>query len=131
MNLFAFFPLMGNMGGASTSSPGSIVTSLLPLAAIMLIFYFLVIRPQNRKNKETQNMLANLKKGDKVVTIGGVHGVIQSVKEKTVILKVDEFTKMEFSRPAISSIVADEKGDKEKGKAEITDQSDSAEESED
>jgi preprotein translocase subunit YajC len=73
--------------------------------AIIAIFYFLIIRPQNKKQKETQKMLSALKKGDKIVTIGGVHGTIQTVREQTVIVKVDENTKMEFNRSAVSSVV--------------------------
>ena len=127
MNLFSLFPLMGNLGGGEGSTPGSILTSLMPLGFIIVIFYFLIIRPQNKKQKETQNMLSNLKKGDKVVTVGGIHGVIQNVKERSVIVKVDEFTKIEFARQAIASVTPDEKGDKsekseksDKKKAEIT-----------
>jgi preprotein translocase subunit YajC len=80
--------------------------------AIIGIFYFLIIRPQNKKQKETQKMLSELKKGDKIVTIGGIHGTIQSVKEKTVIVKVDENTKLEFSRNAVSGVDAAAKEDK-------------------
>ncbi|MDR0553432.1 MAG: preprotein translocase subunit YajC [Treponema sp.] len=102
MSSFAFFPLQT---AAATPGAGSFVTTLIPFVLIIAIFYFLIIRPQNKKQKETQKMLSALKKGDKIVTIGGVHGVIQSVKESSVIVKVDENTKMEFSRSAISSVV--------------------------
>ena len=117
---------MGGMGGGQTdNSPGSIFTTLVPFGLIIVIFYFFIIRPQNKRQKETRQMLANLKKGDKVVTIGGIHGVIQSVRDTTVILKVDEFTKMEFSRQAISTVEAEGKGgdkaDKEEKKSEIAD----------
>jgi preprotein translocase subunit YajC len=101
----------GAQGGA-----GGFMT-FLPFVAIIAIFYFLIIRPQNKKQKETQKMLSALKKGDKVVTIGGVHGTIQSVKEQSVVIKVDDNTKIEFSRSAISSIVA-AKEDKEEEKQE-------------
>jgi len=90
---------------------------LVPIVLVILIFYFLIIRPQNKKQKETQKMLANLKKGDKIVTIGGIHGTIQNVKEQaqTVIVKVDENAKLEFSRSAISTVVVtaakDDKGE--------------------
>jgi preprotein translocase subunit YajC len=92
--------------------------TFLPFVAIIAIFYFLIIRPQNKKQKETQKMLSQLKKGDKVVTIGGIHGTIQSVKEQTVIVKVDEDTKLEFSRSAISNIVTAAKEDKSENKDE-------------
>jgi preprotein translocase subunit YajC len=63
-------------------------------------------------------MLSALKKGDRVVTIGGLHGVIQNVKENTVIVKVDENTKLEFSRSAVSSVTAQAKDDKEEKQIE-------------
>ena len=85
------------------------LVSLLPIVAIFVIFYFFIIMPQNKKQKETEKMISALKKGDKVITIGGIHGVVTSTKEKTVIVKVDDSTKIEFSRSAISSVVTDEK----------------------
>jgi preprotein translocase subunit YajC len=85
-------------------APGSSLMSFLPLIAIIAIFYFLILRPQNKKQKDTQRMLGALKKGDRVVTVGGIHGVIQSVKETTIIIKVDENTKLEFNRSAIASV---------------------------
>jgi preprotein translocase subunit YajC len=115
MNTFVFSLLMGAPGGSGgTGSPGDIFTTLIPFALIIAIFYFLIIRPQNKKQKETQRMLSALKKGDKIVTIGGIHGVIQSVKEASVVVKVDENTKVEFSRSAISTVVTSTKADKEK-----------------
>ncbi|MDR0599268.1 MAG: preprotein translocase subunit YajC [Treponema sp.] len=115
MNQLIFFPLMGAPGGAPASTSQSLL-SLLPIVAIFAIFYFLMIRPQNKKQKETQRMLEALKKGDRVVTIGGIHGVIQSVREKTVIVKVDENCKIEFTRAAIASVEASAK-EKDSGKA--------------
>jgi preprotein translocase subunit YajC len=128
MNSFAFSLLMAAPQGAGGSSPGpaQFVTSLLPFAAIIAIFYFLIIRPQNKKQKETQRMLGALKKGDKVVTIGGIHGTIQSAKEHTVILKVDDNVKLEFNRGAISSVESQAKEDKaEKDEKKIESGSDS------
>ena len=90
---------------------GSLV-SMLPILLIFVIFYFLLIRPQNKKQKETEKMIAALKKGDKIITIGGIHGVISSTKENTVIVKVDDNTKIEFNRSAIASLVS-EKTEKE------------------
>jgi preprotein translocase subunit YajC len=105
------------------AAPGSAIMSFLPLVAIIGIFYFLILRPQNKKQKETQKMLSALKKGDRVVTIGGVHGVIQSVKENTVIIKVDENTKMEFNRGAISSVSSQGKEEKEDKKSDSDEKS--------
>ena len=86
---------------------GSILMTVMPFILIIAIFYFFIIRPQNKKQKETQKMIDALKKGDKVVTIGGIHGVVASTKEKTVIVKVDDSTKIEFSRSAISGVESD------------------------
>ncbi len=98
----SYISLLQAAGGSS-----SMLMSVLPFGLIILIFYFFIIRPQNKKQKETEKMLAALKKGDKIVTVGGIHGVISSTKEKTVIVKVDDNTKIEFSRAAIASVVTD------------------------
>ncbi|MDR2741442.1 MAG: preprotein translocase subunit YajC [Treponema sp.] len=119
MKSFMLSLLMAAPQGGGEAGGGSFITTLIPFALIIGIFYFLIIRPQNKKQKETQRMLSALKKGDKVVTIGGIHGVIQSVKEGSVIVKVDENTKMEFSRSAVSNVVSEGKGEKiEEKKAE-------------
>ena len=92
------------MGPAPGGEGGNALFSFLPLVAIIAIFYFLILRPQRRKQQETQKMLAALRKGDRIVTIGGIHGVIQGIRENSVIVKVDENTKLEFSRSAISNV---------------------------
>jgi preprotein translocase subunit YajC len=99
--------------GGSDAGGGNPLFSFLPLIAIFAIFYFLIIRPQGKKQKETQRMLSALKKGDRIVTIGGIHGVIQSIKESTVIVRVDENTKLEFSRSAVSSVESQGREDRE------------------
>lgn len=92
---------------AAPATSGSLLMSVLPIGLIILIFYFFIIRPQNKKQKETEKMIAALKKGDKVVTIGGIYGVVSSTRESTVIVKVDDGTKIEFARTAISSVITD------------------------
>ena len=89
-----------------------------PFVIIIAIFYFLIIRPQNKKRKETEKMLSALKKGDKIVTIGGLYGTIQSVKESTVIVKVDDNVKLEFSRSSISSVITASKEEKNEEQSE-------------
>jgi preprotein translocase subunit YajC len=108
MNAFVLSLLMAAPPAADGASggPTSSLMTFLPFIAIIAIFYFLIIRPQNKKQKETQRMLSTLKKGDRVVTIGGIHGTIQSVKEQSIIIKVDENTKIEFSRSAVSGVEA-------------------------
>ena len=100
----SFIPFLQAGGAASASASGSLIGSLLPFLLIIVIFYLFLIRPQNKKQKETQKMLDALKKGDKVITIGGIHGTVSSVKENTVIVKVDDDCKLEFNRTAISSV---------------------------
>lgn len=99
-----FVPLLQAAGGATSSQT---IMSVIPFVAIIAIFYFFIIRPQNKKQKETQKMIDALKKGDKVVTIGGIHGIVSATKEKTVIVKVDEGVKIEFNRSAIAGVVND------------------------
>ena len=77
------------------SATGSMWTTFIMFGAIILIFYFLIIRPQKKRDKETQAMLDALKKGDKIITIGGIHGTVVAVKEKTVVIKVDDNARIE------------------------------------
>ena len=91
--------------GASAGTGGSMVTTLITFGVIILIFYFLIIRPQRKRDKEAKDMLAAIKKGDKIVTIGGIRGTVAVVKESTVIVKVDDNTRIEFSKNAISSVL--------------------------
>ena len=121
MNLF-YLPLLMGAPQGGEATPGSTLMSFLPLVAIIAIFYFLILRPQNKKQKETQKMLSALKKGDRVITIGGVHGIIQSVKESTVIVKVDENTKLEFNRGAISTVSSQGKEEKEEKKSDSSEE---------
>lgn len=83
--------------------PNPVVT-LFPLILIFFIFYFLLIRPQHRRQKEHRKMLESLKKNDAVVTIGGIHGVIQDIKKDTLLLKVDEATKLLVDKTAIARV---------------------------
>ncbi len=77
--------------------------SLLPLLLILLVFYFFFIMPQSKKNKALKKFREALKKGDKIVTIGGIHGKIVEVKEKTVVIEVGtQGTKMTIEKSAIA-----------------------------
>lgn len=106
--VLSFFPvLMGvpQAGGAEAGGSGQLVTTVITFGLVILIFYFLIIRPQNKRQKETKRMLAEVKKGDRVVTAGGIRGVIKTVREETVVLKVDDNTKIEFSKASLSSVL--------------------------
>ena len=92
-------PQAGQAGGAS-----SMLTSLLPLVLIFVIFYFLLIRPQQKRAKEHRQMLDNIKKGDKVITSGGIYGVVESVGTNTLTLKIAENVKVKFGKGNIAAI---------------------------
>ena len=121
MNSF-LLPLLLGMPQGGSAEGGSSWMTFMPLILIVGIFYFLILRPQNKKQKETKRMLEALKKGDRVVTIGGIHGVIQTVKESSVIVRVDENTKLEFSRSAISSVAVSGKDDKDEKEEKKSDE---------
>lgn len=86
------------------SNPQSLVSSFIPLVLILFVFYFLVMRPQYAKQKEFKRMINNIAKNDEVVTIGGIHGTVVLVKDKTVILRIDENVKVELDKTAIARI---------------------------
>lgn len=89
---------------ASANPTGQMVSTLVTFGLVFVIFYFLIIRPQNKKQKDMQKMIAGVKKGDKIITIGGIHGTVYSVKEGTVVIKVDDDCKIEFSKSALASV---------------------------
>ena len=72
------------------------------LVTICVIFYFFMVRPQNKKRKELQNMRDTLKKGDSVVTIGGIHGKVAEVKDSTIVLSIDQNVKIKVDKSAVS-----------------------------
>lgn len=77
-----------------------------PLILMFAILYFLLIRPQQKRQKTRSAMLNSLKKNDKVVTIGGVHGTIVEITDDIVVLRVNDATKLTFDRTAVSSVTA-------------------------
>lgn len=83
---------------------GQMMSTIIMFGAIFLIFYFMIIRPQQKRAKEREKMLSNIEKGDKVVTSGGLHGIIVGIDEKTVLLQVSENVKMKFDRSAIAVV---------------------------
>lgn len=80
---------------------------ILMIGMMVIIFFFFFIRPQNKKKKELAEFRKNLKQGDKVVTIGGIHGKILEITETTVLIS-SEGTKIRFEKSAISTAVAEE-----------------------
>lgn len=97
-NLLAMAPSQGGDAG------GSMVSTLIFFALIFVIFYLMILRPQQKRTKERQKMLEALKKGDKVITSGGLHGKVINVDDKTVLIEVAENVKLKYERSAISAI---------------------------
>lgn len=91
----------------SGGQPANPLMNLLPFAFIIVIMYLLMIRPQQKKQKEHRDLLANLQKGDKVVTAGGILGTIAGIKEKekTLLIKVSDTTKIEVLRSSIAQVL--------------------------
>ncbi|MBN8821777.1 MULTISPECIES: preprotein translocase subunit YajC [unclassified Spirosoma] len=87
---------------APAGSNTSMIYNVLLWVGIIGIFYFFMIRPQQKKQKDQKSFIDNLKKGDTVVTIGGLHGKVVSVEAATVTLEVDKGTKLTFERTSIS-----------------------------
>lgn len=100
------------------------LAGLLPMILVFVVFYFLLIRPQQKQRKERAEMLAGLKKGDKVVSIGGIHGTIAEVKDKTIRLKVADNLELKMNRDAVGYVLKEArvKEPKGKGKEEATPQ---------
>ncbi|MEW6511474.1 MAG: preprotein translocase subunit YajC [Bacteroidota bacterium] len=88
-----------------------LMSTLLMFALIIGIFYFMILRPQQKRQKERQKLLNALKKGDKVITAAGMYGTIAGLDEKTVLVQVADNVKMKFERSAITSIVSEGSGD--------------------
>jgi preprotein translocase subunit YajC len=89
------------------TSPGAGSSSLmmwLPIVLIFVIMYFLILRPQAKRQKDHQKMLGGLKQGDKIVTAGGIHGTIAGIKEKeqTLVVKIAENVKIELARGSVA-----------------------------
>ncbi len=80
----------------------------IPLILLFVIFYFLLIRPQQKQQKQRKEMLKNVKKGDRIVTIGGVYGVIKEIDEKVISLNVADKLNLKYARAAIERIVQGE-----------------------
>ncbi len=86
-----------------TSPVGAILFQLIFLIGIFAVFYFLIIRPQSKARKKHEEFLKSLKKGDKVITSGGIYGTVVEIGDSTVTLKVDANTRITFAKEAIAS----------------------------
>lgn len=105
MTSHVFLTLAQASPAAQSPSP---LSSIIPFVCIGVIFYFLIIRPQSKRQKEHAALVAALKTGDKVVTSGGIHGIVANVKEgSSLILKIADNVKIEVDKSAIATIEKD------------------------
>lgn len=97
---YAMGPAPGQEGA------GGLLGSIVPLILIFVIFYFLLIRPQQKKSKEHKSMIGNLKKGDKIITSGGIYGVIEDVRTNTLTVKIGENVKIKIGKASVAALRA-------------------------
>jgi preprotein translocase subunit YajC len=103
--------------GGPGAAPSPLV-NLLPIALMFVILYFLMIRPQQKRTREHETMVQNLKRGDDVVTTGGIHGRIQTIADKVVTVEIAPNVRIRLERDQVATVVKGGRGDdKEKEKA--------------
>ncbi|MDF0726794.1 preprotein translocase subunit YajC [Cytobacillus sp. S13-E01] len=78
-----------------------------PLVLMFAIFYFLLIRPQQKRQKATRQMQSDLKKGDKIVTVGGLHGIVDGIDEDKIVLKAGDGARLTYDRQAVREVKND------------------------
>ncbi|MCC6864918.1 MAG: preprotein translocase subunit YajC [Ignavibacteria bacterium] len=88
-----------------TDGIASLVSSLLPFVLIIAVFYFLILRPQQKRQKERQKLLEGVKKGDKIITSSGIHGSVEGVEDDSILVKIADNVKVKMDKSAIGTIV--------------------------
>lgn len=101
--ILAMAPPADGQGG------GGMIGTLIMFGAIFAIFYFMIIRPQQKRAKEREKLLSAVQKGDKVVLSSGMHGTVAGLEEKTVLIDAGNNIKIKFERSAIATVLKDEK----------------------
>ena len=97
------------MAEAAAGTGGGILPMIVTFVPMILILYFLIIRPQQKKQKDHAQMVSRLKKGNRVITSGGLHGTVIGTKNDIVVLKIAENVKVECQSSAVSHVVEDSK----------------------
>lgn len=97
---------MGAQGGGSSQGDG--LSTLIMMVVIFAIFYFLMIRPQQKKVKEHKKMVDEIKKGDRVITAGGMYGTVDNLSDTTLTIKIAEGVKVKITRGSIGTVVKDD-----------------------
>jgi preprotein translocase subunit YajC len=113
MNISVLFSTFAQAAPAAGAQPPGIGGVLVPMVLIFCIMYFMMIRPQNQKQKKLTEMISNLQTGDPVVTTGGIHGVVANVKDgATLMLKVADNVRIEVDKSAIAVVLKEAKLEK-------------------
>ncbi len=94
----------GTLGAAQGQSAPPPWASMVPLVLLFAVFYFLLIRPQQKRQKEHQQMLESIRKGDQIVTSGGLLGVVTNVKENTFTVRIADGVKVEITKNSVASV---------------------------
>ncbi len=95
---------MGQGGAASPGSAGGLA-SFIPLILMFVIFYFLLIRPQQKKTKEHREMVAGIKKGDRIITSGGIHGQVTAVDDATLTVEISDKVRVKLNRANVAGMI--------------------------
>jgi preprotein translocase subunit YajC len=96
--------ILAQAAPAPTGTQSILGSPFVMMGLMVVMFYFLLIRPQQKQRKEMAERIASLQSGDKVVTTSGIHGIVHNVKDHTVVVKIAEGTMVEFDKPAIASV---------------------------
>ncbi len=99
------FTIIFAQAASPAASPGAGIIGFLPIIFIGIVMYYVMIRPQMRRQKEQAAVVSSLKTGDKVVTTSGIHGLISNVKDRTVIVKIADNVKIEMEKSAVTNVV--------------------------
>ena len=98
--------LLAQVQSPAPTGPGGGIGFFVPFIFIFIIMYFVMFRPQKKRQEQQQKLISTLKTGDRVVTNGGIHGLISNVKETTVIVKVADNVKIEMEKSAITTVLS-------------------------
>lgn len=101
-------------GGTGAPGAGGGLSSLIMMAAIFAIFYFILIRPQQKKMKEHKKMVEDLKKGDEIITAGGMYAVVENTTPDTLTVKIAEGVKVKITRSSVGAVVKSGAGEEKK-----------------
>jgi len=108
--LFTYIPIL--MAPQGQEGGSGLVANLILFGSIIAIFYFMIIRPQQKRQRERQKMLDTMKKGDKIITSGGIYGTIAGIDEKHLLVQIADNVKVKVDRGSIASVLTESEPEK-------------------